>query len=55
MKIKELMYEWILFWANVWGCENRNGFFDNKRIYRKIGWLNWKVDNFKVKGDDDGK
>ena len=43
MKIKELCYEWTLLMANFWGGGNKKGFYDNKKIYEKKGWLDWKV------------
>jgi len=41
--IKELYYEWVLLCVNTFGGEVKSGFFDNKKIYEKKGWLNWKV------------
>lgn len=39
--IKELCYEWVLFWTNFLSCKKAYGFFDNKNIYKKTSWLNW--------------
>ena len=43
MKIRELAYEWCLFCANFMGGGDKQGFFDNKRIYIKNSWLDWTV------------
>lgn len=43
MKLKELCYEWVLFWATYLSGHKTNGFYDNKRIYEKKSWLNWNV------------
>ena len=44
--MKELVYEWVLLCANFIGCQNRKGFFDNKNLYVKKGFLDWKVQSF---------
>jgi len=41
--IKELYYEWILFLVNFLVYKNDVGFYDNKYVYEKKGWLNWKI------------
>ena len=45
MKIKYLFYEWILLLLNCSSSKGsyKKGFYDDKKIYEKKSWLNWKV------------
>jgi hypothetical protein len=41
--IRELYYEYILFFANLLGGQKRQGFFDDNKIFIKTDWLEWEV------------
>jgi len=43
MKIKELMYEWVLFWANFLNLKIKKGFYDKNKVYERKNFLNWDI------------